>query len=124
MLSDVERYKGVLVFIAAWTFRAEIFSLTSLRRILVKLIGAQTWILSMCHFNPGCQKILSKIPLAADGVIKSYDILSTLNSGRLKQAYAPQTFTFTAMMFTLLSGCVSKATTINGAVCCRTGIFN
>jgi len=43
----------------------------------------------------GFQWIASKIPRAAEGVITSYETLSTFISGRVKQARSPQTFSRT-----------------------------
>ena len=43
----------------------------------------------------GFQWIASRMPRAAEGVITSYDTRSTFISGRVKQAYSPQTCSFT-----------------------------
>ena len=79
------------------TFLAEIVSITSFRRILMNLMGLITTILSTRQTIPGCQKTASRIPRAAEGVIISYDTLSTFISGLVKRAYGPQTSSCTVI---------------------------
>ena len=44
---------------------------TSLRRTLVKRMGLQTMMRSMTQRRPGCQKMASQMPRAAEGVMMS-----------------------------------------------------
>ena len=81
--------------IAFRTLPAGILPPSSLRRRFSKRMGFRTWMRSITQRMAGFQWIASRIPRAAEGVITSYDTRSTFISGRVKQAYSPQTCSFT-----------------------------
>ena len=68
---------------------------TSFRHTVSKRMGLSTWMRSMIHRMAGFQWTASRIPRAAEGVMTSYETRSALNSGRVKHAYSPHTWSFT-----------------------------
>ena len=81
--------------IAPETLLTAILCPTSLRHTVSNRIGLSTWIRSITHRMAGFQWTASKIPRAAVGVMTSYETRSALNSGRVKHAYSPHTWSLT-----------------------------
>ena len=64
---------------------------TSFLRTDSHLIGAKISIFLISHTIAGFQRIASKIARPAEGEITSYETRSTFISGRVKQAFFPET---------------------------------
>src|SRR3972149_4188930 len=62
------------------------------------LIGFSTSICVICHRIAGFHKIASSTPRAAEGVMTSYETLSTFISGRVKQAFRPHTLSLNILL--------------------------